>query len=235
MPDFELLLERFFLSILHPGDTAVDVGAHTGRHTMPMLRAVAPNGRVFAVEPLPVAREELRRRLRTEPGSRTHVTIYPFALSDHEATEEFVFAVDLPGYSGLKERIYDYPTRIERIPVEVKTLDGLLADAPALQYLKIDAEGGELGVLRGASRLIARLSPVITFEFGANSLDNYGISVEDMAAFWKERPYRIFDILGRPLEPDAFVESAKRQEVWDYIALPSDRTAAVFERWRAVS
>src|SRR6476661_6336196 len=98
MPDFEMLLERFYLSVLHSGDVAVDVGAHSGRHTLPMLRAVAPRGRVSAFEPLPAAREELQRRVDNEPAANGRVTVHPFALSDHEGVEEFVVAVDLPGY-----------------------------------------------------------------------------------------------------------------------------------------
>jgi FkbM family methyltransferase len=106
---------------LHSGDIAIDVGAHTGRHTIPMLHGVAPGGQVFAFEPVPVAREQLQERLRGEQVGGGRVAVYPFALSDHEAEEEFVSAIDLPGYSGLKERIYDFPTQIQRIPVQAKS------------------------------------------------------------------------------------------------------------------
>ncbi len=197
MPDYEQLLEEFYRTLLKPGDVAIDAGAHVGRHTVPIARAVAPGGQVFAFEPLPSARTQLEQAV----AGNAAVTVQPFALADREGEDEFVVAVDLPAYSGLKTRIYDGPTRLERIRVEVRMLDRLFANADRLDYIKIDAEGGELGILRGAAALLERFAPVVTFEFGANSLGSYGITVEDMAAFWADRPYAIFDILQRPLNP----------------------------------
>jgi FkbM family methyltransferase len=217
MPDYEQLLEHFYCSLLKAGDVAIDAGAHTGRHTLPIARAVAPGGRVFAFEPLPLARAQLDHSIASGAAG---VSVYPYALADREGEDEFVVAVDLPAYSGLKTRIYDGPTRLERIRVDVR---------------KIDAEGGELGILRGAKTLLARFAPVVTFEFGANSLGNYGITVEDMADFWIGRPYAIFDILQRPLNRDAFILSAKRQDVWDYVALPVDRAKGLLRRWQSHS
>jgi hypothetical protein len=160
-------------------------------------------------------------------------TVHACALSDHAGAEEFVHAVDLPGYSGLKPRIYDHPTRVERIPMEVRTLDGIFAEIPAVDYIKIDAEGGELAILRGAASVIERFCPVVTFEFGANTLEHYGITVEDMAAFWSGRRYLLCDVLGRRLDDASFIESAKRQEVWDYVALPFARND-IAARWKAL-
>jgi FkbM family methyltransferase len=232
MPDYEQLLEYFYCSLLKAGDVAIDAGAHTGRPTLPIARAVAPGGRVFAFEPLPLARAQLDHSIAIGAAG---VSVYPYALADREGEDEFVVAVDLPAYSGLKTRIYDGPTRLERIRVDVRMLDSLLADADRLDYIKIDAEGGELGILRGAKALLARFAPVVTFEFGANSLGNYGITVEDMADFWVGRPYAIFDILQRPLNRDAFILSAKRQDVWDYVALPVDRAKGLLRRWQSHS
>jgi len=161
------------------------------------------------------------------------VVVQPFALADREGEDEFVVAVDIPAYSGLKTRIYDGPTRVERIRVDVRTLDGLFAHADRLDYIKIDAEGGELGILRGATVLLERFAPVITFEFGANSLGSYGVTVEDMAEFWRDKRYMIYDILGRPLDSPRFAASAVTQEVWDYVALPEPRAAQIVAAWRA--
>lgn len=229
MPDYEQLLEDFYRSFLKPGDVAIDAGAHTGRHTLPIASAVAPEGRVFAFEPLPFARTQLEQAV----AGNAAVKVAPFALADREGEDEFVVAVDMPGYSGLKTRTYDGPTRLERIRVDVRTLDRLFADAVRLDYIKIDAEGGELGILRGATALLERFAPVVTFEFGAASLGGYGITVEDMAEFWRGKPFAIFDILGRRLGTEQLVESTVRQEVWDYVALPEQRAAQIVDAWGA--
>jgi FkbM family methyltransferase len=229
MPDYERLLELFYCSFLRPGNLAVDVGAHTGRHAIPIARAVAPGGRVIAYEPLPLASQLLQQTVDTEG---VDVTVRPFALGDRDGRHEFVFAVDLPAYSGLRTRVYDGPTRIEKLTVDVRTLDGELLPSETVDYIKIDAEGGELGILRGAKSLLSRCAPVVTFEFGANSIGSYDISVADMADFWRDKPYVIHDILGQPLTRDGFVSSALKQDLWDYVALPTSRVSQILKIWR---
>ena len=228
MKDYEMLLESFYLSLLRAGDLAIDVGAHVGRHTVPMARAVAPGGHVFAFEPLPWALPQLRKAIA---DAAVDATVRPYALGNHEGSEVFVSALDLPAYSGLRTRIYDAPTRLERIQVEVRTLDREFPSASSISFIKIDAEGGELGILEGATNVIDTLDPVVSFEFGANSIGEYGISVEDMANFWRDRPYIVHDILGRPLSREQFIASAQRQELWDYIALPASRAELVMQGW----
>src|SRR5438132_884509 len=83
--------------------------------TIPMASAVAPTGKIFACEPLALRRKSLADRLaRQHPELEQIVTIYPYALSDHEAVGEFVVATDALAYSGLRERIYDTPTGLKR-------------------------------------------------------------------------------------------------------------------------
>jgi len=223
-PDYEARVQSVYESVLNPGDVAIDVGAHLGRHLIPIARCVAPTGHVLAFEPLASCREALALRFEEELADlRPFVTVHGCALGDASGEAEFVVARDAIAYSGLQERVYDIPTAVERIPVEVRRLDEFTRELGSLDYIKIDAEGGELHILRGASRTLARFRPVVTFEFGANSIGEYGITVLEMADFWIERGYRIFDILARPLATRAvFADSATIQPVWDYVALPEE-------------
>jgi FkbM family methyltransferase len=223
--NYEARVQSVYESLLRPGDVAIDVGAHLGRHLIPMARCIAPTGRVLAFEPLPTCRAALSLRFAEEglADLRSMVTIHGCALGDASGETEFVVARDALAYSGLQERVYDVPTAVERIPIEVRRLDEFTRDLDSLAYVKIDAEGGELHILRGASRTLARFRPVVTFEFGANSIGEYGITVLEMADFWFEREYRIFDILARPLATrEVFANSAVVQPVWDYVALPEE-------------
>jgi len=222
IPDYEAMLQAFYERLLVPGDRAVDAGAHVGRHTLPIARRVAPGGRVWAFEPLEECRASLCRAV-AEAGLASVVEVHAEALGERPGRAEFVVALDAPAYSGLQERVYDVPTRLRRVPVEVVTLnDALEGQSPA--YLKVDAEGGEYHILRGAERLLARCRPVVSFEFGVNSLGHYGVTPEDMGAFWNARDYRLWDILGHPLEVSgAFEASARNQAVWDYVAFPAER------------
>jgi FkbM family methyltransferase len=222
--DYEARVQKVYEAILNPGDVAIDVGAHMGRHLIPMARCVAPTGRILAFEPLPMCREYLAAAFDQRCADlRSMVTVYGCALGESSGPAEFVIARDAIAYSGLKERVYDVPTAVERVPIDVRRLDEFAQILTSLAYIKIDAEGGELHILRGASGTIARFRPAITFEFGANAIREYGVSVLEMADFWIERRYRIFDIVGRPLGTrEAFTDSATRQQVWDYVALPDE-------------
>ena len=222
--DYEAQVQKVYETILNPGDVAIDVGAHLGRHLIPMARCVAPTGRILAFEPLPMCREYLTATFDQGCAElRPVVTIHGCALGESSGQAEFVIARDAIAYSGLKERTYDVPTTVEKIPIEVRRLDEFAQDLRSLAYIKIDAEGGELHILRGASGSIARFRPAITFEFGANAIREYGVTVLEMADFWIERRYWIFDILGRPLATrEAFADSATHQQVWDYVSLPGE-------------
>ena len=228
MVDYQHLLKKFYETFLRNGDVAIDAGAHTGCATIPVIRAVSPDCTVHAFELLPGARRQLDEAVS---GRYPAVSVYPYALADHDGDDEFVIAVDVPEYSGLKQRIYDGPTRIERIFVPVRTLDAILLDAPLVDYISVDADGAELGILRGAAGLLARTRPIVGFEFGANSLTEYRISIRDIAEFWANRPYAICAILGRRLDTARFCESANRQQVCDYVASPLEREGGIISAW----
>lgn len=221
--DYERIVQEVYEALLGEGDVAVDVGAHTGRHTLPMARHVGPRGRVLAFEPLPSCRRTLVQLLQSQAADLVGtVSVHPQALSDTPGTSEFVVAVDDPGYSGLRERTYDRPTRLERIPVAVETLDRLCLHLPGLRFIKVDAEGAELHILRGATECIERFRPVVGFEFGARAIGGYDITPADMADFWVARGYLLLGITGERLSPAEFVRAAEQQDYWDYVAVPAE-------------
>ncbi len=219
--DFESIVQAAYEAILAPGDIAIDVGAHLGRHTIPMAKRVFPSGRVFAVEPLPTCRkaleDEIAERHRELSGV---ITVCPYALSDYDGKANFVVAVDALAYSGLKRREYDSPTRLDKIRVKVRRADSLFFQLPRLKYIKIDAEGGEFHIVKGALGCIEKFRPVVCFEFGAKSIGEYRITPAHMAEFWVANGYKVYDIRGKWLPPTEFVESATVQNVWDYVAVP---------------
>jgi len=222
--DFEARVQSVYEAVLRSGDTVVDVGAHVGRHCIPMARLVAPAGRVLAFEPLPMCRRALVDALRQDsPPLDSVVTLYPYALGADDGRAEFTVAEDALAYSGLQERVYDFPTRVRRIAVEVHRLDSLLLSLPDVRYIKIDAEGGEFDVFRGAVRSLERFRPLVTFECGANALAEYGVSAHDIGEFWLAHGYTLRDIVGQPLpDRDSFARSAEAQQVWDYVAIPAE-------------
>lgn len=223
LPAYEEMLEQVYRSILAPGDTAIDVGAHTGRHTLPIAEAVGPSGKVFSFEPLPFAHEALLGRLKTT--RTTTVTLHNLALGEDEGETEFTVVPDFPEYSGFKERTYHSDTlRKEKIRVQVRRLDSFAEQIGKPRYIKVDAEGGELTILRSGRALIAATQPIVSFELGNASLINYPYTAADYFDFFAGLGYRVFSLYGLPLNREQFVAMAAQQFFWDYVALPARET-----------
>ena len=225
MTDYEAQVEAAYTAILRAGDTAIDVGAHTGRHTIPMARAVGETGSVLAFEPLRRAREHLVQSIAELRNTRENIApvrVFPYALARSAGTSSFVVVNELPEYSGLRERVYDSAVTTRTIDVPVETLDHMAADLANLAVIKIDTEGGEFDVIAGGVATLRRTGPVVLFEMGDNSLLHYEATSADMHDLLGSLDYRVYDILGRALDRTQFVESSAVQHVWDYVAVRAE-------------
>ncbi|MET0604743.1 MAG: FkbM family methyltransferase [Baekduia sp.] len=195
-------LATIFATALAPDACCIDIGAHTGDVLAEIVR-IAPRGRHLGFEPLPALATALKRRL---PG----VDVRTVALSDTPGTAPYVCVLDRPGWSGLKARPTpdgDAP-RTETIEVTVERLDDALPDGYAPALVKIDVEGAELGVLRGARATLAAHHPLLVFEHGLGSADHYGTGPGDVHDLLTGLDYRIFDLQGQgPYDREAFVHT----------------------------
>jgi FkbM family methyltransferase len=163
--DTELLV-ALMEEVLEPGSDCLDVGAHAGSVLREMTR-IAPDGRHAAWEPLP----EFAARLREAyPG----VEVRQAALSDENGESEFAHVLVEPGWSGFVHRPTPTGGRAETITVRTERLDDALPAGLEPAFIKIDVEGAEERVLRGAVETLRRHRPVIAFEHGLGSADHYG-------------------------------------------------------------
>ena len=219
---FEDRLQHLYMGVLKEGDACIDIGAHTGRHTLPMSSAVG-SGRVAAFEPNPTVAQWLRARLAQ--FAVTNVTVHELALSDETGDAEFVIALDLLEESGLKERVYNGPTRVERVPVRLEQLDNLDLGSP--RFIKLDTEGAEYKVLLGARETVARARPVVAFEFGLKSYGAYGVDPNDVFTYFQSLDYDVHSIHGQRLAQAEFAEASRVQAYWDYVACHSSESARI--------
>lgn len=181
---------------LKPNSNCIDVGCHKGE-ILDMMLKYAPNGQHFAFEPIPYLFNDLVREFKGL------ATIYPYALADEKGKTTFNLVKNAPAYSGLKQRHYDIQNpEIEVIDVEEETLDDLIGDT-RIDFIKIDVEGGEFGVLKGAKKLMKNNLPTILFECGKGASDYYGTHPADIFSYLTEEiGLRIFTL-------DAFIKNGK--------------------------
>jgi len=92
-----------------------------------------------------------------------------------------------------------------------------------IRLVKFDVEGAELLALNGASETFRRARPVCVFEWGDAVAAAYGARAGDMWKFWREREYSLCDVRGIPIKSeDDFARSSALQDVWNYVAVPSE-------------
>jgi FkbM family methyltransferase len=144
--------QRLLQEHLRHGDVVYDVGANVGFFTLLGSRLVGTGGRVVAFEPFPVALEYLNRHL--ELNGIDNVTVIEAAVS--EAARRASFREDPVITMGRLVEGGD-------LEVDVVSLDEIYIEGelPPPDLIKIDVEGEELKVLRGASLLLRDREPMI--------------------------------------------------------------------------
>jgi FkbM family methyltransferase len=187
---YDRLTASIFNRSIGTNAVCVDVGCHKGDLAVEMLSR-AKSGHVHCFEPLPHLFEEIQDRFKGD----ARVTTYNLALADHSGETTFNHVISNPGYSGILKRRYDREHEEDTtINVRVERLDDLLVNVPRLDLIKIDVEGAEMLVLRGAEQLIRKFSPVIVFECGLGGSDRYGANGEIVFDFFEQVGLRLFTL-----------------------------------------
>jgi|SRR3954468_22995692 len=175
--EYDRLTKSIMKQCIQAQSNCIDVGCHKGE-LLDVILSRSSNGIHFAFEPLPYLFDQLQIRYKGK------ASIYPYALSDVTGTSTFQFVKNAPAYSGIHKRKYTMDTPdIEQISVELKTLDGIIPKDVKIDFIKIDVEGGEYGVLKGAKQLLKKHKPIIIFESGLGASDYYGTKPDELFQF----------------------------------------------------
>lgn len=140
-----------FRECLQRGDTLLDVGAHAGYYSLLSARLVGERGSVWSFEPNPGNCAWLRRHV--EVNDLRNVRVHEVAVSDRAGSARFAFGRG----SGTGRLAADGAVEVRTV-----TLDEFCTEREIRPTaIKIDVEGGELGVLSGARRLLREVRPVV--------------------------------------------------------------------------
>ena len=209
--------------VARPDSSCIDVGCHEGAILDEMLKH-APRGRHFAFEPLPHLFERLKAKYAGVPNVELHNT----ALSEAPGESTFQHVVTNPGYSGILRRRFDRPHEdVVEIRVRLERLDDVVPRDHKVDLVKIDVEGAEMQVLRGARELLARSRPVVVFEHGQGASDVYGTTPQDIHGYFTSLGMKV-SLLGdwletrgaRTLALDEFVGHYQRASHYYFVAHP---------------
>ena len=148
----EVNKRRRFVREVKVGHTVYDIGANVGSYTLLAARLVGPDGFVVAIEPLPANLRYLERHVRLNDLENVHVV--PAAATDRVRTLRF---------QGTADRVTSHIAADGDIIVDGTTVDELAGrdGMRAPDVMKIDVEGAEVDVLRGATRTLATKRPTV--------------------------------------------------------------------------
>lgn len=215
---YDAQTRKIFKKSLKPGSVFIDIGAHKGE-VLDWAIQFAPGTSHYGFEAIPELANSLKKNYPDH-------NIHHLALADYEGTTSFHHVTSNPAYSGIKQREYTKEENISIIEVAVNTLDNLIPEEQKVTLIKIDVEGGELQVLKGAKKTIARNKPVIVFEHGLGASE-----------FYENGPDQIWELLhselgmnislmknylngGTPLSRDEFKRQYHQKVNYYFVAYP---------------
>jgi FkbM family methyltransferase len=197
---------------LGPGGVGIDVGANVGTVSAMMVRA-SPEARHLLVEPVQELAQGLVDRFPT-------CEVVTAVCGAEVRRADFVVAVDRPTRSSVDASMAATGGRVEVRSLPQVTLDEIAVGRHP-RFVKIDVEGGELAVLRGARSMMREERPTIVFEHMASSGTCHPASAEiyDLVA---SAGYKLFDIDGiGPFDMNAFRNTVRAGRTWNFIAVPA--------------
>ena len=175
-----MIAERFLLRLLlKPGMSVVDVGANLGYYLLFFESVIGVAGHVCLIEPSPENLSHLEKNI--EANHFGNVALHPIAVGQKE------------GVIGLRSGINSGVTGIEQgaYKVPIKPLDAVVDRK--VDFIKIDVEGFELDVLRGAASVLHRDRPILFLEVHPHILPRFGATVDDIQTELRKY-YSTFDI-----------------------------------------
>jgi FkbM family methyltransferase len=188
-PNEFVFLER----LLRPGMVVVDAGANEGLYTLFAAQRVGDSGMVLAIEPSSRELDRLERNI--ERNSLRNVTVYPVALGEAGGAADMrIAAGEHSGQNTLGDFAYPDIGLLREEHVPVCTLDFLIAESriARLDLLKIDVEGSETRLLRGAADSMRKFRPVLLVEVSDEALRKQSSGGEELLQLIRSFGYLLY-------------------------------------------
>jgi FkbM family methyltransferase len=182
-----------FREVTAAGSIVLEAGANVGAYTVLFAQWVGPGGHVYAFEPVPAIAAALARQLRLNRVA-DRVTIVRSAVSGRDGSLSLV----APGLVGINRMALPGDEEDGRVTVPAITIDSFCRQhAVQPSVIKIDVEGAELDVLRGARHTLqASQPPHVFIEWHPTLWPRYGIAEDDL-----RRELAVQQLSAVPLRP----------------------------------
>lgn len=197
-------LMRYLIRTLREDEIFYDVGANYGFYSS-LVSSIVPNGEVHIFEPVP----EIFWYIKKTFATCINCFKNNVALSDTQGNSYIysAFSAGVSAVSTLEEKVVEQNEVVhewKKIPIKIDTLDSYVETHKPPTFLKIDVEGSELGVLRGARETIQAFRPTIAMEVWGGEKGN--LFSKPAVDFLLKLGYQVFSI-----DSEGFLKKNEKQ------------------------
>lgn len=184
--------------IVKPGDIVLDIGANIGAHTFFLAKSVGEQGRVIAFEPTDYAYSKLSKNSSLNPELASRIQCMQYMLVDSEAqdtpTPELYSSWPLRDEADLHD--LHQGRLMTTSGAQPKTLDVVISSIglERVDCIKLDIDGFECGMLRGAREVLTRWHPPIIMELAPYVLEEQGASLSELIQLLKDYGYLLYSL-----------------------------------------
>jgi len=234
--DSEIKEQKFVRKIVKEGMVVFDIGAHLGKYTKLFSLLVGDKGKVYSFEPTPASFKKLACSLK-ELNCSNVTLVNKGIYSENHAITINEFPEKFNSWNSIGHPEMDNPDKpgqivpiINSVEVQAVTLDSFCKEqnVSTIDYLKVDVEGAEIHVLKGASNLLERKAiRFLQFEISKKMLEGMNTEAKRVFDFLKSKGYECYSI-----EPDGNIgdNMADSESFYEnYIAYPAVDIGAQLE------
>jgi len=205
-----------------------DVGANVGMMTLPFA-ALVTEGRVYAFEPTHYAVSKLKRNLELNPDLMSRVTVVQTFVSVADSVQPDITAYASWRVNGSarndKHAVHGGESKSTE-GVDAISLDGFVErnGIRRVDFIKIDTDGHELEVLKGAQKLIGKLRPTVIFELGMYVMRERDIEFSDYLSYFDSMDYMLFNSRNfKRIDATNYRRHIPAKATIDIMAMPRER------------
>lgn len=182
--------------LTEPSSLVLDIGANIGAHTLHLASLVGPKGRVMAFEPTDFAFRKLRRNLDLNPSLASRVEAFHCFLTARDGgnvPNAIYSSWPLAAEAGLHAK--HLGRQMQTDSAQARSLDSILSERAdrKVQLVKLDVDGFECDVLRGATSVLRDTRPIFVMELAPYVLEERGASLDQLLSFFLPSGYVFYD------------------------------------------
>ncbi len=201
---FEPETYHIYKKLIRPGFNIIDIGANIGAHTIHFSKLTGEKGKVYAFEPTDYAFNKLSKNVSLNKDFTSNTTITQ-ALLINEVNDQTpqVIPSRWPLNANKSDNahpvhlgVFESLNNAQKIRLD-DWYEGL--GQPTINLIKIDVDGFEIDVLRGANNLLKKQKPIMVMEFAPYVFEERGYHFNDLISLLNEHQYTCYLPNGKPI------------------------------------